>query len=148
MAAASPATTLDSYPTSKEIQMRKALEIGGVIAAVALIAFGIGAIVSGFDGKSTVRSNLKQEQIVGTPDMTPAAIAAEVKQAGLKGVDLPSCSVAGKAINNGSRARCFAQYMRIHALEATGGQTYAQMPRYATADGKGTNNETQALKKG
>jgi hypothetical protein len=128
--------------------MRKALEIGGVIAAVALIAFGVGAIVSGFDGKSTVRSNLKQEQIVGTPDMTPAAIAGEVKQAGLKGVDLPSCSVAGKPINNGSRARCFAQYMRIHALEATGGQTYAQMPRFATADGKGTNNETQALKKG
>ena len=28
--------------------------------------------------------------------------------------------------------------MRIHALEATGGLTYAQMPRFATADGKGT----------
>ena len=127
--------------------MRKALEIGGVMAAVALIAFGIGAIVSGFDGKSTVRSNLKQEEIVGTPDMTPAAIAGEVKKSGLTAIDLPSCSVAGKAITNGSRARCFAQYMRIHALEATGGQTYAQMPRYATANGKGTNDEAQALRK-
>ena len=36
--------------------------------------------------------------------------------------------------------------MRIHALEATGGKTYAQMPQYATADGKGTNDAAQALK--
>src|SRR6185503_20233831 len=60
-------------------------------------------------------------------------------------VDLPTCSVAGKPVDNGARARCFAQYMRIHALEATGGQTYAEMPRYATADGKGTNDPAQAL---
>ena len=38
--------------------------------------------------------------------------------------------------------------MKIHALEATGGQLYSQMPRYATADGKGTNVEAQALKAG
>jgi hypothetical protein len=39
--------------------------------------------------------------------------------------------------------------MRIHALEATGGLTYAQMGRYATADGKpaGTNDATQAVQK-
>ena len=36
--------------------------------------------------------------------------------------------------------------MSIHALEATGGLYYSQMPRYATADGKGTNDESQALK--
>jgi hypothetical protein len=35
--------------------------------------------------------------------------------------------------------------MRIHTLEATGGQTYAEMPRYATADGKGTNDAAKAL---
>jgi hypothetical protein len=35
--------------------------------------------------------------------------------------------------------------MRIHALEATGGVPYAQLPRYATADGKGTNDQTKAL---
>ena len=54
--------------------MRKAFELGGVIAAAVLIAFGIAAIVMGFNGKSTVNSSLKQEQITGTPDMTPAAI--------------------------------------------------------------------------
>jgi hypothetical protein len=35
--------------------------------------------------------------------------------------------------------------MRIHTLEATGGVPYALMPRYATADGKGTNDPAKAL---
>src|SRR5262249_59678898 len=48
--------------------------------------------------------------------------------------------------DTGSEARCFAQYMRIHALEASGGLTYAQMPRYATDDGKGTNDPAKASK--
>ncbi len=37
--------------------------------------------------------------------------------------------------------------MRIHSLEATGGKTYAQMPRFATADGKGTDNAGEAQKR-
>ena len=128
--------------------MRKSFEIGGFIAAAVLVAFGIGAIVMGVNARSTVNSTLNQEQIVGTPDMTPTAIKAEAKQAGLNVADIsfPTTSVAGQAINNGDRAHAFAGYMRIHALEATGGLTYAQMPRYATADGKGTNDPTQALK--
>jgi len=36
--------------------------------------------------------------------------------------------------------------MRIHALEATGGKTYAQMPQFATADGKGTDVRAEAAK--
>lgn len=119
---------------------------GGIAAAVVLIVFGAASIIIGANGRDTVRSNLGNELIVGTPDMTPSAIAAEAKAAGLKNVSLPTKSVAGKSINTGSEARTFAQYMRIHALEATGGQTYAQMPRYATADGKGTNDEKAALK--
>ncbi|HEY6015156.1 MAG TPA: hypothetical protein VIU16_00105 [Gaiellaceae bacterium] len=126
--------------------MRRLLEIGGLVAGVVLVAFGIAVIALALNGRSTVRSNLKQEQIVGTPDMTPAAIKGEVQKAGLKDVDLPSCTVAGKAITDGSRARCFASYMRIHALEASGGLPYAQLPRYATADGKGTNDAAQATK--
>ena len=127
--------------------MRKVFEIGGVVAAAVLIAFGIATIVMGFNGRSTVRDSLKQEQIVGTPDMTPAAIAAAAKEAGLPAsIDLPTVAVADKAINNGERARAFAGYMRIHALEATGGQTYAQMTRYATDDGQGTNDPAQATK--
>ena len=118
---------------------------GGVAASIVLIALGIGAIVVGFSGRSTVGDNLAKEAIVGTPDMTPAAIKREAADAGLKNVSLPTCSVAGEKVDTGSEARCFAEYMRIHALEATGGQTYAQMPRYATADGAGTNDAASAL---
>jgi F0F1-type ATP synthase membrane subunit c/vacuolar-type H+-ATPase subunit K len=127
--------------------MRKVLEIGGFIAALVLICFGVASIVMGVNARSTVQSTLNQEQIVGTPDMTPAAIKAEAKQAGLAdSIPLPTVAVAGLPINTGDRAHAFASYMRIHALEATGGQTYAQMARYATTDGKGTNDATLAVK--
>jgi hypothetical protein len=126
--------------------MRKIFNYGGLIAAVILIAFGITSIVMGVNGRDTVRSNLNKELIVGTPDMTPKTIAAEAKAAGLKNVSLPTKSVAGKTIDTGAEARIFAEYMRIHALEATGGTPYSQMPHFATADGKGTNDEKAALK--
>jgi len=128
--------------------MRKALQIGGVIAAAVLIAFGIASIVIGANGRSTVHTNLAEQKIVGTPDMTPTAIKAEAAKAGLNvsQLNIPDCSVANQAITSGSDARCFAQYMTIHALEATGGKYYAQMPRYATANGEGTNDEAAALK--
>ena len=125
--------------------MRKAFEIGGLVAAVVLIAFGAGTILMSINGRDTVRNSLKLEQIVGTPDMTPSAIKGEAAKAGLTGITLPTCSVAGKAVTTGATARCFASYMRIHALEASGGLTYAEMPHYATADGKGTNDATAAL---
>jgi hypothetical protein len=126
--------------------MRKLFELGGLFAAAVLIVFGAVAIYMGVDGRSTVQDSLKQEQIVGTPDMTPALIKAEAAKAGLTHVTFPTQSVAGKAINSGERARVFAEYMRIHTLEATGGQVYSQMPRYATADGKGTNDAAKASK--
>ena len=127
--------------------MRKLFQIGGFVSAAVLIAFGIGAIVMGVNGRSTVRDSLKQEFIVGSPDMTPALIKAEAKQAGLdvSKISFPTLSVANKDINTGERAHAFAGYMRVHTLEATGGLTYAEMPRYATADGKGTNDPAQAV---
>jgi hypothetical protein len=133
--------------------MRKALEIGGVVAAVVLIAFGIGAIVMSFNGQSTINDSLKQEQITGTPDMTPTAIKGEVtaaKAAQTKlvsdlqaagatikpsPINTPSCSVAGKLVDTGSEARCFAKYMRIHTFGATSGLAYSQMGRYIAKPG-------------
>jgi hypothetical protein len=117
--------------------MRKGFEIGGVIAAVVLIAFGITAIVMGVNGRDTVNKSLKQELIVGSPDMTPAAIKAEAKKAGLDvgALSFPSRSVAGKKITNGDLARAFGGYMRIHTLEATHGLTYAQMGRFVAKPG-------------
>jgi hypothetical protein len=127
--------------------MRKLFEIGGFAATAVLVVFGIVAITMGVNGRSTVHSSLALEQIVGSPDMNATAIAAEAKKAGLPAsVTLPTADVAGKPINTGQRARDFASYMRIHALEASGGLTYAELPRYASKDGKGTSDETLALK--
>ena len=132
--------------------MRKTFELGGVIAAAVLVTFGIVAIVMGVNGRSTVQDSLKLEQIVGSPDMTPDAIAAEAKKAGLPvSIKLPTVAIAGETIDNGARARAFASYMRIHTLEATGGLTYAQMGRYQAlptapaklTDGKGGTSDTQ-----
>jgi hypothetical protein len=125
--------------------MRKLFEIGGFAATAVLVVFGIVAITMGVNGRSTVHSSLALEQITGSPDMTATGIAAEAKKAGLSGVTLPTADIAGKPINTGQRARDFASYMRIHALEASGGLTYAQLPRYASADGKGTNDLAKAV---
>jgi hypothetical protein len=138
----------------KSTGIRLFFELGGFIAGAILIAFGVVAIVMGFNGRSTVTDSLKQEKIVGSADMTPALIVKEAKAAGLTAIDVPTMSVAGKAINSGDRARAFASYMRIHALEATGGYTYAQMGRFQAkpnapkaqlAVGGGTDNPQWAL---
>ena len=136
--------------------MRKVFEIGGFVAAAVLIAFGVAAIVMGVNGRNTVNNSLKNEYIVGTPDMTPAAIKAEAQKAGVAAsVTLwPSKSVAGQKIDTGAKARTFAEYMRIHTLEATHGFTYSQMgiytakpgtPKAQLMPGGGTDNTAFAL---
>jgi hypothetical protein len=125
---------------------RKVWEVGGLVAGIILVAFGAVAIVMGVGGRSTVSDKLKQEQIAGSPDMTPKAIAAAAKEAKLPAsIALPTCSVAGKKVT-GASAKCFADYMRIHALEATGGLVYAQMDRFVDANGKPTSDAAKAAK--
>jgi putative Mn2+ efflux pump MntP len=137
--------------TRKESKMtkRKAFEYGGILAGVVLIAFGIGALLMSFDARNTTRDEIKREQIVGSEDMSPTAIQAGIDEAGLTGVSAPSCDVAGQPIETGEDARCFAQYLRIHALESSGGLTYAQMGRFLAADDPqdpaGTSDEEAAL---
>ena len=130
--------------------MKKALQIGGIAAGIVLIGFGIASTVLAIKGGNTVKSNLSQEFIAGTPDMTPTGIKPEVeaikaeqrkiaaarKKANVEpsqftDVEAPSCSIAGKPVNDGQSALCFGRYMRIHALGASSGLTYAQMGQYA-----------------
>lgn len=135
--------------------MRRGLELGGIVAGIVLIAFGVVAIVMGANGSDTVSTELDRQNIVGTPDMSPEAIAGEASEAGLPAsVGLPTCDVAEKEIDSGERARCFADYMRIHALEATGGFTYSEIGRFEAkpgtpkaelAVGGGTDNEKFAV---
>jgi hypothetical protein len=135
------------------VSRQRVFRIGGIVAGGVLIAFGIGTIVLAIYGHHTVKTELERQKITGTPDMLPAAIQKEANEAGLKNVDIPSCDVAGKPIDNGPRARCFAQYMNIHALEATGGFVYSEMGQYTAkpdapkselAPGGGTNNPQYA----
>ena len=101
--------------------MRKAFEIGGFIAAAVLIAFGVVAIVMGVNGRQTVNNSLSHEYIVAGSDMTPSAIKAEAQKAGIY--------VGGQAVADDGHRRqddrhrprgaAMAQYMHIHALEAT-----------------------------
>ncbi len=100
------------------------MKYGGVVASVILIAFGIGSMYTGLNGRAEVRDTLKQEQIVGTPDMD--------KQ------------IANKPVNTGAEAKLFAEGIRKHTLEATDGQVYSQMDRYLTASGKPTSDEKAA----
>ena len=98
--------------------MSKFFKYGGIAASIVLIAFGAGTIYTSFNGRDQVRSDLAREQIVGTPDST----------------------IPNQLVDTGSEAQAFAKVMRKHTMEATGGLTYAQMPRYLDANGKGTND--------
>jgi hypothetical protein len=130
---------------------RRLWEIGGFIAGAVLILFGAAAIYLGVEGYQTVQNELKKEYIVGGSDMTPDEIRAGAEEAGLpESIELPSCDVVDEEIDTGSEARCFAQYMRVHALEGTGGLSYAQMGRFQSAanpnDPEGTSDEEAAAK--
>ncbi len=116
---------------------RRFWEIGGFIAGGLLIAFGVVAIYMGVDGRNTVRDSIKYEQITfGEADDPAVAKYAE--------------QWAGEQVPTGDQARAFAQIMHEHALEGSGGLTYAQMGRFVSADDPedpaGTSDEAAALK--
>jgi hypothetical protein len=110
--------------------MKRLFWYGGFLASAVLILFGAGSIVVGALGFSEVRDTIAREKITATDD------AAEI------GVNL----TPGEPIDTGAEAREFAKIIRTHALEATGGRTYAEMGRYLTATGEETNDEAQAAK--
>jgi hypothetical protein len=118
---------------------RKLWEIGGFVAGGLLIIFGVVSIVLGINAYSTTRDAIKAEGITfGSAD--DPAVQQYAKQ------------WAGQQVATGDQARAFAQIMRKHTLESTGGLTYSQMGRYQLAsdpnDGAGTNDPNEAAKDG
>ena len=111
--------------------MRKLFEYGGIAASVVLIAFGAGSIAVGAWGINNVRDNLKAEQIYFGDHAQDPAVPADL---------------SGKQVTTGSQAREFAKMMRTHALEATEGQTYAQLGRFIDKNGNPTSDEAKAAK--
>jgi hypothetical protein len=118
--------------------MQRLATLGGAVASVILIVLGIASMVIGAKGQDEVRDEIKQENIVGTPDMSPDKIEAT------QGQETPDCDVADEPIETGDDARCFADYIRIHALEETGGKTYAELPRFLDKLGNPTEDEEAA----
>ena len=104
--------------------MSKLYIYAGVAASIILIAFGVGSVYTGLDGRDRVRDELAREQIVGTEDST----------------------IPGQKVDTGSEAQAFAAVMRKHTLELTGGQTYAQMDRFLDENGEPTSDEAAAAK--
>ncbi|MEX2081215.1 MAG: hypothetical protein WEC33_06330 [Dehalococcoidia bacterium] len=92
---------------------RTLFAIGGFAASVILLAFGVACIFVGIDGRNEVRDTLRKEDIVGTDDST----------------------IPGQLVDTGSEAKAFADVMRQHTLERTGGLTYSQIGRFEAADG-------------
>ena len=113
--------------------LRKLFWAGGLVAGVLLIVAGALWIWQGVDGRDEVQATISREQIVGTPDMTPEEIRAGIAESGVEIDDIPTCDVADEPITTGDEARCFAEYMRVHALEGTGGKTFSQMGRFLDA---------------
>jgi hypothetical protein len=111
--------------------MRQLFAYGGIAASLILVAFGIGAIAIGIDGRNEVRDAIAEQNITATPD------APELTNGKLD---------AGQAIKTGAQAKAFADVMEHHALESTGGKRYAEMGRFLTADGKETSDENLAAK--
>ncbi len=112
-------------------------EIGGFVAGAVLILFGVAAIALGANGYTTTRDALKNEGITfGSADDPAVAKHAS--------------GWAGEQVTTGDQARAFANIMREHTLESTGGLTYAQMGRFQSAatpeDPAGTNDEAAAAK--
>jgi hypothetical protein len=97
--------------------MRKAFEIGGIVAGIVLVAFGVAAIFMGVNGRNEVRDAIAEQNITATPD---AATLTE--------------------------AKAFANVMEHHALESTEGKRYAEMGRFLTPSGQETNDEAAAAK--
>jgi hypothetical protein len=102
-----------------------------------LIVFGIVVVVLGIWGFMFTRDHIKQEGIVFGPASDPAVAEHAEKW-------------AGQPVETGSQALAFAEVMREHTLNATGGLTYAEMGQYQSAanpdDPEGTNDPSAAAK--
>lgn len=122
-------------------RVRKALRAGGMAAGVLLVVLGAIWIWQGAAARGDVEDTIGRERITGTPDMSPATFAGVVE-----GVEVPDCDVADEPITTGSEARCFANWMRVHALEGTNGRTFSQMGRYLDEDGEEVFDAAQAAR--
>jgi hypothetical protein len=94
-----------------------------VAVGVAFVIGGAYTIYRGFDAKAQVRAELLDQNI-----MTPE-----------------DASIPNARVQDAATAHAMAEIIGVHAMEATGGRTYAEMGRFLAADGGDTSDETAAL---
>lgn len=107
------------------MERKKIFALGGFVASIVLVSMGVASMIIGYSGREEVRDTLRQENIVAPDDS----------------------AIPGQLVDTGSEARAQADVIRKHQLESSEGLTYAEMGRFATADGdpRGTNDAAAAL---
>ena len=105
--------------------MKKAFPLALIVLGLVFMVASAYTIGRGYDAKNLVRDELVAQNIV-TPD---------------------DASIPGVRVDSVKTAQSMANIIEKHALESTGGLTYAEMGRFATPDGDpaGTSDETKAL---
>ena len=98
------------------------------LAGLVMIVGGAYALMEGMNARNQVRDKLEAQEIT-TPE---------------------DASIPNATVNDEATAESMAEIIGHHADDSTGGLTYAEMGRFATADGDpaGTNDEDEALKDG
>ena len=104
--------------------MKKAFPVVLVMVGLAFLSGGIYATVRGFDAKEQVRAELLAQNITTTED----------------------AAIPNARVDDAATANAMADIIGVHAREATGGRTYAEMGRFLTPDGGDTSDEEAALK--
>ncbi len=104
--------------------MKKAFPIALVIVGLVFLGAGIYTMVRGFDAKDQVRAELVAQNITTTED----------------------AAIPNARVDDAATSDAMADIIGVHALEATGGRTYAELGRFHAAEGGDTNDETAAHK--
>ena len=105
--------------------MKKICSLALLVLGVAFVAGGAYSIVRGLQAKDQVRDELLAQKIRTPPD---AAIPRTV-------------------VDDAATAKAMGDVIDVHARKATGGRTYAELGRYAAANGDtaGTDDEKKAV---
>jgi hypothetical protein len=104
--------------------MKKAFPVALMLIGLVFLAAGAYTIVRGIDAKADVRDELEAQKIVTTED----------------------ASIPNAPVVDAATAQSMAEIIGVHAEEATGGRTYAELGRFLTPDGGDTSDEAEALK--
>lgn len=104
--------------------MKKVFPVALVILGLVFIGGGIYTTVQGLSARAEVRDQLVAQNITTPGD-------AEIPNA---------------LVEDAATAHAMANIIGVHALEATGGKTYAEMGRFLAADGGDTSDEAAAMK--